>query len=75
MDEFVSARLRGARPSSAMSGEKPAGKLPFERTASYRNMVDQGLRLHRAFCGISNDALREAIVTFVVEIAKAEIVD
>jgi hypothetical protein len=72
MDEFVWARLRGARPSSGMSGEKPAG----ERTGGgYQNMVDEGLRLHRAFCSISNAALREAIVTLVVELTKAESVD
>jgi hypothetical protein len=75
MDEFVWARLRGARPLSGMSGEKPAGELRFERTGSYQNMVDEGLRLHRAFCSISNSAMREAIVTLVVELTKEEVVD
>ncbi len=69
MDEFLWARLP-ARP--AFSGEKLAGKLPFEATAAYRTMIDQGLRLHRAFRNISNPALREPIVTFVVELAKSE---
>jgi len=75
MDEFLWARLRDKRPSSGTSGEKPAGKLPFERTASYQNMVDEGLRLHKAFRNINNSALREAIVTLVVELAKGEIAD
>ncbi len=69
MDEFLRARLHG-RP--AFSGEKLAGKLPVEATAGYRTMIDQGLRLHRAFRTISNAALREAIVTFVVELEKSE---
>lgn len=72
MDEFVRARSRGGRPSSGVPGEKPASEPPPEATSSYQNMVDQGLRLHRAFCGISNAALREAIITLVVEMAKGE---
>ncbi len=69
MDEFLRARLHG-RP--AFSGEKLAGKLPFERTAGYQTMIDQGLRLHRAFRNISNSAVREAIITLVVELGKSE---
>ncbi len=69
MDEFLGGRLP-AWPAS--SGERLAGKLPFEGTAGYRTMIDQGLRLHRAFRNISNAALREAIVTFVVELGNNE---
>ncbi len=69
MDEFLRARLR-AKPAS--SGEKPAEKLPFEATVGYRTMIDQGLRLHKAFRNISDAALRVAIVTFVVELTKRE---
>ncbi len=69
MDEFLRARLR-AKPAS--SGEKPAEKLPFEATVGYRTMIDQGLRLNRAFSSIGDAALREAIVTFVVELTKQE---
>jgi hypothetical protein len=72
MDEFLRARLH-SRP--AFSGERPAGKLPFERTAGYQTMIDQGLRLHRAFRNISNSAVREAIITLVVEFTKCENVD
>jgi len=75
MDELLWARLRDKQPSSGVSGEKLATKLPFERTASYQNMIEQGLRLHRAFRNISNSALREAVVTLVIELARSEIVD
>jgi hypothetical protein len=75
MDEFVQARLRGAPPTSGMSAKKPAGEPPFDRAGAYQNMVDEGLRLHKAFCSISDAALREAIVTLVVEMTKREIVD
>ena len=33
-------------------------------------LPDQGLRLHRAFAGVRNPALREAIVSLVIELAK-----
>jgi hypothetical protein len=72
MDEFLRARLH-AKP--AFGREEPAGKLPFEATAGYRTMIDQGLRLHKAFRNVSDAALRGAIVTFVVELAKSENVD
>ena len=32
-------------------------------------MPDQGLRLNRAFVGIKNPALREAVVSLVIELA------
>lgn len=75
MDELVWARLRDTRPSSGLPGGTPAGKLLFEGTANYQNMVDEGLRLHRAFGSISNPALREAIITLVTELTKSEIAD
>jgi hypothetical protein len=69
MDEFLRARL----PSKpAISEEKLASARQFEATAGYRTMIDQGLRLHRAFRSISNPTLREAIVTFVTELEKSE---
>jgi hypothetical protein len=68
MDEFLGGRLPAG---PAFSGERLAGKLPLEG-AGYRTMIDQGLRLHRAFRNISNVALREAIVTFVVELGNSE---
>jgi hypothetical protein len=35
-------------------------------------LPDQGLRLHRAFIGVKNPALREAIVSLVIELARNE---
>jgi hypothetical protein len=69
MDEFLWARLP---PKSALRGEKLAGEPPLEATPGYRTMIDQGLRLHRAFRTIRNAALREAIVRFVVELERSE---
>jgi hypothetical protein len=69
MDEFPWARLP---PKSVRREEKLAGEPPLEATSGYRTMIDQGLRLHRAFRTIRSAALREAIVTFVVELEKGE---
>jgi hypothetical protein len=70
MDEILCARLP-AQPG--FSEETLAGRLsPFEATARYRTMIDQGLRLHRAFRNISNPALREAVIKFVIELEKSE---
>jgi hypothetical protein len=69
MDEFLRTRLS---PKPALGEQKPAGELPLEATAGYRIMIDQGLRLHRAFRTIRNSALREAIISFVTEFEKSE---
>ena len=69
MDDFLCARLP---TQPGFSEETLAGKLsPFEATAGYRTMIDQGLRLHRAFRNISNPALRETVIKFVVELEKS----
>jgi hypothetical protein len=72
MDEFFWGRWRNKRASSGVCGEKLAGKLPFEGTAGYLTMLDEWLRLHRAFCNVSNSALREAIVNLVAETERSE---
>jgi hypothetical protein len=72
MDDFLRTRSH-ARP--AFGREKPAEEPPFEAPAGYRTMIDQGLRLHKAFRNVGDAALREAIVTFVVELAKSENAD
>jgi hypothetical protein len=57
------------RPDQRTSG----GELPeapnAERTADDQVMLDQGLRLNRAFISISDSLVREAIVNLVVEAA------
>lgn len=45
---------------------------PPERDAAVLTLPDQGLRLHRAFIGVKNPALREAIVSLVTELARNE---
>jgi transcriptional regulator with XRE-family HTH domain len=43
---------------------------PLPEDGSYLTLPNQGLRLHRAFVGIENPALREAIVSLAIELAK-----
>jgi transcriptional regulator with XRE-family HTH domain len=43
-----------------------------DRDRAHLTLPDQGLRLHRAFIGVRNPALREAIVSLVIELARNE---
>ena len=43
---------------------------PDSRDGIRLTLPDQGLRLHRAFIGVKNPALREAIVSLVIELAR-----
>jgi hypothetical protein len=45
---------------------------PVSRNGALLTLPDQGLRLHRAFIGVKNPALREAIVSLVIELARNE---
>ena len=45
---------------------------PINRDGALLTLPDQGLRLHRAFIGVKNPALREAIVSLVIELARNE---
>ena len=45
---------------------------PINRDGARLTLPDQGLRLHRAFIGVKNPALREAIVSLVIELARNE---
>jgi transcriptional regulator with XRE-family HTH domain len=45
---------------------------PVARDEALLTLPDQGLRLHRAFIGVKNPALREAIVSLVIELARNE---
>jgi transcriptional regulator with XRE-family HTH domain len=47
-----------------------AEERPLTRDESYLTLLDQGLRLNRAFVGIKNPALREAVVSLVIELAR-----
>ena len=43
----------------------------WERADLYPTLVDQGLRLQRAFVGIRNASVRDSIVALVVELARS----
>ena len=45
---------------------------PASRDKALLTLSDQGLRLHRAFIGVENPVLREAIVSLVTEMARDE---
>jgi transcriptional regulator with XRE-family HTH domain len=45
---------------------------PVGRDEARLTLPDQGLRLHRAFIGVKNPALREAIVSLIIELARNE---
>jgi transcriptional regulator with XRE-family HTH domain len=45
---------------------------PVSRDEAILTLPDQGLRLHRAFIGVKNPSLREAIVSLVIELARNE---
>jgi transcriptional regulator with XRE-family HTH domain len=64
---------------SKVLGVKPVYFFGFEdnerpvgRDEALLTLPDQGLRLHRAFIGVKNPALREAIVSLVIELARNE---
>ena len=44
--------------------------LPADQNGGYQAMLEQGLRLNRAFVAISDPRVREAIINLVVEAAK-----
>jgi hypothetical protein len=64
---------RSGRPDKRKSGAAAREELPeapnAERTADDQVMLDQGLRLNRAFISINDSLVREAIVNLVVEAA------
>lgn len=64
---------RSGRPDERRSGGAAREESPeapnAERTADAQGMLDQGLRLNRAFISINDSLVREAIVNLVVEAA------
>jgi transcriptional regulator with XRE-family HTH domain len=62
------SKVLGVRPVYffGLDGEE----RPLPRELSNFSLPDQGLRLHRAFVGVKSPALREAIVSLVIELAK-----
>lgn len=77
----ISAYERGAKRISAdrllrlskLFGVQPSyffGLSDEPRTGAGDTLPEQGFRLHRAFVGVKSAAVREAIVTLVVELSK-----
>jgi transcriptional regulator with XRE-family HTH domain len=62
------SKVLGVRPVYffGLDGEEPL----FRQEGAYLTLPNQGLRLHRAFVGLKNPALREAVVSLVIELAK-----
>ena len=58
-------------PGERVTDGAASEDLP-DRTADYQTMVDQGVRLNRAFTSINDPLVREAIVNLAVEAAKKE---
>jgi hypothetical protein len=55
----------------ATRGDLPEA-LPPDQNGGYQAMLEQGLRLNRAFIAISDPRVREAIVNLVVETVRVE---
>jgi transcriptional regulator with XRE-family HTH domain len=64
------SQVFGVRPVYFFGLDGEERPLPLE--GSNITLPDQGLRLHRAFVGVKNPALREAIVSLVIELAKSD---
>ena len=62
------SEVLGARPVYFFGPD--AEERPLTQEKSYLTLPDQGLRLNRAFVGIKNSALREAVVSLVIELAR-----
>ena len=62
------SKVLGVRPTYffGVDGEERL----FQQDGASLTLPNQGLRLHRAFVGVRNPALREAIVSLVIELAK-----
>src|SRR5271154_2903520 len=70
VDSPRGSRWPGERMSGGAAWEDLPEALPVERYAGHQAMLEQGLRLNRAFIAIKDPRVREAIVNLVVETAK-----
>jgi transcriptional regulator with XRE-family HTH domain len=64
------SKILGVKPVYFFGFED--NERPVVRDEALLTLPDQGLRLHRAFIGVKNPALREAIVSLVIELARNE---
>jgi hypothetical protein len=66
------SRWPDGRASSGALREDLPEALPADQNGDYQAMLEQGLRLNRAFIAISDPRVREAIVNLVAEAVKIE---
>jgi hypothetical protein len=66
-----SRRPDGRASGGALCEDLPEA-LPADQNGDYQAMLEQGLRLNRAFIAISDPRVREAIVNLVVEAVKID---
>jgi transcriptional regulator with XRE-family HTH domain len=64
------SKILGVRPVYFFGFD--GDERPSTREGARFTLPDQGLRLHRAFIGVKNPALREAIVSLVTELARSD---
>jgi transcriptional regulator with XRE-family HTH domain len=62
------SKVLGVRPVYFFGLDGEERNLPQE--GGHLTLPNQGLRLHRAFVGVKNPAMREAVVSLVIELAK-----
>ena len=62
------SKALGVRPTYFFGVDGEERRL--QQDAASLTLPNQGLRLHRAFVGVRNPALREAIVSLVIELGK-----
>jgi|HubBroStandDraft_1064217.scaffolds.fasta_scaffold156388_2 transcriptional regulator with XRE-family HTH domain len=67
---FRLSKVLGVRPGYFFGLHGQGRPLPQE--GSNFTLPDQGLRLHRAFAGIKDPSLREAIVSLAIELGKEQ---
>jgi transcriptional regulator with XRE-family HTH domain len=66
------SQILGVRPVYFFGFDDKDRPADRDGDGAHLTLPDQGLRLHRAFIGVRNPALREAIVSLVVELARNE---
>jgi hypothetical protein len=66
------AGSRNRRLPNVLSKNEHTEGLLCEGSAEYRAMLEEGLRLNRAFFNIRSASIREAIINLIVETANNE---
>ena len=75
MADPFDAGSRNGRLPKVLSNNEHTERQRCEGSAEYRAMLDEGLRLNRAFFNIRSASIREAIINLIVETANNESAD